>query len=312
MCNCSALGVRKKMLTENDITFFRRRIEEVLRDGNPTEWQRQFLSDVRSKFSRYGLRTRLSDKQLAILRRLTGETTKLPPEVVTERHRPEAQRPRSLPVALRSTRPFGKNPLRRNPLRIRNPLRPPRVFRRSAYSAAPSGVGSRTVLAALALVMFVGVVGSFFGGGQATLDDRPEIPPVVEQSAKVQNVVKARFTITDGDTIRLNDGTRVRLIGFNTPEKFEPRCSAEAALGNRASARLKELVSSAKTTEVTLVPCACRPGTAGTKKCNYGRSCGTLLVDGRDVGQTLISERLAVSFVCGATGCPPTPRPWCG
>jgi endonuclease YncB( thermonuclease family) len=102
------------------------------------------------------------------------------------------------------------------------------------------------------------------------------------------------------------------LVGFNTPEKFEPQCSAEAALGNRASARLKELVTGAGTTEVNLVPCACKPGTEGTKRCNYGRSCGTLSVDGRDVGQTLIAEGLAVSFICGATRCPPTPRPWCG
>ena len=31
----------------------------------------------------------------------------------------------------------------------------------------------------------------------------------------------------------------------------------------------------------------------------------------RDVGAILIEESLAVPFVCGATDCPKTPRPWC-
>lgn len=57
---------------------------------------------------------------------------------------------------------------------------------------------------------------------------------------------------------------------------------------------------------------SCKPGTEGTDKCNYGRSCGALKVDGKDVGQTLIAEGLAVPFVCGRNGCPPTPSPWCG
>ncbi|MBY5744650.1 thermonuclease family protein [Rhizobium leguminosarum] len=119
------------------------------------------------------------------------------------------------------------------------------------------------------------------------------------------------FSITDGDTIKMDDGTPVRLIGFNTPEKFEPRCDHERELGIRASKRLVEIVSSGKST-VTRVACSCKLGTGGTSKCNYGRSCGILRVDGRDVGQTLISEGLAVPFICGAGGCPPTPRPWCG
>ncbi|WP_220326542.1 hypothetical protein [Rhizobium wenxiniae] len=40
-----------------------------------------------------------------------------------------------------------------------------------------------------------------------------------------------RFTVTDGDTIRMVDGTPVRLVGFNTPEKFEPMCARQAELG---------------------------------------------------------------------------------
>jgi micrococcal nuclease len=36
-----------------------------------------------------------------------------------------------------------------------------------------------------------------------------------------------------------------------------------------------------------------------------------LSVNGRDVAETLVGEGLAVAFHCGATRCPPMPRPWC-
>ncbi|WP_245496003.1 thermonuclease family protein [Rhizobium leguminosarum] len=117
--------------------------------------------------------------------------------------------------------------------------------------------------------------------------------------------------MTDGDTVHVvGDATGTRLVGFNTPEKFSPQCEYERQLGERASSRLRELVAHGSA-RLTKVACACAPGTEGTKKCNHGRYCGTLLVDGKDVGSILISEGLAVPFVCGRTSCPPTPRPWC-
>jgi hypothetical protein len=63
--------------------------------------------------------------------------------------------------------------------------------------------------------------------------------------------------------------------------------------------------------DFTFVACSCPTGTQGTLLCNYGRACGVLRAGGRDVGEILIAEGLAVPFVCGATRCPPTPRPWC-
>ncbi|MER9420307.1 thermonuclease family protein [Mesorhizobium sp. M0306] len=125
-------------------------------------------------------------------------------------------------------------------------------------------------------------------------------------------LTRSQFTITDGDTIRLIGAAKgTRLVGFNAPESIEPRCDAEAELGRRAKARLKELVATAKL-ELKMVPCSCPAGTQGTGKCNYGRSCGSLFADGQDVGDVLVSEGLAVPFACGSTSCPPTPRPWCG
>lgn len=121
----------------------------------------------------------------------------------------------------------------------------------------------------------------------------------------------ARVNVIDGDTIRdLATGRIVRLVGFNAPETYEPECEREAALGERAKARLRELTAGSDLS-LTYVPCSCRPGTEGTNMCNYGRACGKLRADGKDVGTLLIGEGLAVSFICGATRCPPSPRPWC-
>lgn len=117
--------------------------------------------------------------------------------------------------------------------------------------------------------------------------------------------------VIDGDTIRVyHERPDVRLVGFNAPETRRAACDAEAELGARATRRLRDLVR-AGNLDFTYVKCSCPPGTEGTFICNYGRECGTLKSGGRDVGTILIEEGLAVPFVCGATRCPKTPRPWC-
>jgi endonuclease YncB( thermonuclease family) len=115
-----------------------------------------------------------------------------------------------------------------------------------------------------------------------------------------------------GDTISLNDGrANVRLVGFNAPETgHRARCEAERRKGVSARRRLGELVSNGRS-DFQQIPCSCAPGTEGTDACNFGRRCGTLRVNGVDVGATLIGEGLAARFVCGATSCPTLPRPWC-
>ena len=56
------------MLSEIEISYFRSRINDVLREGQLTGWQRQFLQDMQEKLRRYGARTRLSEKQLVFRR----------------------------------------------------------------------------------------------------------------------------------------------------------------------------------------------------------------------------------------------------
>ena len=117
--------------------------------------------------------------------------------------------------------------------------------------------------------------------------------------------------VIDGDTIRVyHQQPNVRLVGFNAPETRRAECEAEAELGARATRRLRDLIRAGHL-EFQYVQCSCPSGTEGTFACNYGRDCGTLKANGRDVGAILIEEGLAVPFVCGATHCPKTPRPWC-
>ncbi|WP_375071257.1 SH3 domain-containing protein [Sulfitobacter sp. CB-A] len=119
--------------------------------------------------------------------------------------------------------------------------------------------------------------------------------------------------IIDGDTIDVRGITpNVRLVGFNAPETWRPSCTAECQVGERATARLSQLVRNAVSIEFERVACSCRPGTEGTDRCNFGRLCGSLFVDGQDVGRTLVGEGLAVPYRCGRTSCPPRPQAWCG
>jgi endonuclease YncB( thermonuclease family) len=138
----------------------------------------------------------------------------------------------------------------------------------------------------------------------------PKLSTAVTEPVSVSASISVR--VIDGDTISLDDGQpNVRLVGFNAPETGDrARCDAERQKGDAAKRRLRELVSSGRP-EFQQIACSCAPGTEGTGACNFGRRCGTLQVNGVDVGATLIAEGLAVRFVCGATSCPKLPRPWC-
>ncbi|AMX97126.1 thermonuclease family protein [Mesorhizobium sp. M7A.F.Ca.US.014.04.1.1] len=236
------------------------------------------------RLAKYGPRTRLSPKQFAKLYEIIGSA----PSSNFERSQTAPYRPTSSPHW--------------------EPRRPgSRVAREVRYLAARF-----TRAFGFALALIVGsLIYSYVEKGEHI--SWPTMPSFARSGTGDRApLASSQFTITDGDTIRLNGSDKgTRLVGFNAPESIQPRCDAEADLGQRAKARLKELVAAAKL-ELKMVPCSCPAGTEGTGKCNYGRSCGSLFADGQDVGDILVSEGLAVPFVCGSTSCPPTPRPWCG
>jgi micrococcal nuclease len=250
----------------------RDRIGKALHRRDLTAWQRKFLTDMNAKIARYGARTQFTEKQMDALSRVLGK----PATEVSSR--------RSAPARSTSTvRPFRRQRRRRGPV--------PWMVRRFAPM--------------LLVLAVVGVIAALQG---------PSVPIVASQHLSASQPAAApvwNMHVIDGDTIRLPGESRsYRLVGFNTPETQSAQCPAERQLGNQATARLRELVD-AGTPTLQRVACACRPGTEGTDRCNFGRLCGRLSVDGRDVGAILISEGLAVPFHCGATSCPRTPRPWC-
>ncbi|RUM95275.1 thermonuclease family protein [Pseudaminobacter arsenicus] len=260
-----------------EVSILKERIAATLTQGRLTNWQRQFLTDIGGKFDRWGANTRLTEKQEQTLKRLTGFEAKAsqpgPPNFPNQ--------------AYRAPRPYRRK--RTGALAREGRWLARRFVRDFAFASA----------------LFAGV-------WLYALSDRLT-PPSVNQlfTNAPEELGVVGFTVTDGDTIRLNGEARgVRLVGFNAPETASPRCSREKELGDRAAARLKNLVRSSQIS-FKKVACACEAGTEGTQACNFGRSCGHLYVDGRDVGEILISEGLAVSFRCGDTSCPPLPRPWC-
>ncbi len=100
--------------------------------------------------------------------------------------------------------------------------------------------------------------------------------------------------VVDGDTIKI-DGESYRLMGFDTPETYRSECASELALGNQATARLRELIDQAAKITMNVEK--------GHDK--YGRWLATLAVDQKDVGDLLINEGLARRYTGG------TRRAWC-
>ncbi len=118
-----------------------------------------------------------------------------------------------------------------------------------------------------------------------------------------------RISVVDGDTISA-DGKHYRLIGIDTPESGpRAKCAAERDKAERATKRLAEIIAGGNLS-LDRVSCNCPPNTEGTGACNYGRLCGMLKSNGRDVGLMLVAEGLAKRYDCSASHCPPK-QSWC-
>lgn len=89
--------------------------------------------------------------------------------------------------------------------------------------------------------------------------------------------------VIDGDTVSLicpEDGMQsARLMGFDTPEKYAPKCLAEFLAAERASWHLRALIQRAEQMKLTH---------AG--KDQYGRLLVRLTIDGVDVARLMIRD----------------------
>lgn len=95
----------------------------------------------------------------------------------------------------------------------------------------------------------------------------------------------AGIQVFDGDTFNLN-GERIRISNIDTPELFSPKCPAEKRLARIARTRLMGLLADGQNVSLEREP----------KPDRYGRTLAKVSVNGKDIGQTLISEGLAAEW----------------
>jgi micrococcal nuclease len=86
--------------------------------------------------------------------------------------------------------------------------------------------------------------------------------------------------VIDGDTFKLGQ-RKIRIIGLDAPETHPPRCPAEAALGETATARLQALLNEGPFEMV---------GSRADMTDRYGRELRTLTRGGRSIAGQLVEE----------------------
>lgn len=99
--------------------------------------------------------------------------------------------------------------------------------------------------------------------------------------------------VVDGDTIWF-EGTKIRIADIDTPETHDYKCQAEKELGDRATARLRQILQSGT---ISLRP-------VDRDEDQYGRKLRIVMVDGESVGEALVDAGLARWYEGGR-------RPWC-
>ncbi|MCW1919794.1 thermonuclease family protein [Rhodobacter sp. KR11] len=103
--------------------------------------------------------------------------------------------------------------------------------------------------------------------------------------------------VTDGDTLHMIcDGAKhkVRLLGYDTPEIYSPKCASEKAMGLEATRLMEGLVAAGPVTGVTF---------KGQDR--YGRDLAWVEVAGRDLTEVMLASGLAVVYV------PKRKMDWC-
>lgn len=124
--------------------------------------------------------------------------------------------------------------------------------------------------------------------GLATMPSPPAArsePSVEAKSDSARPRATPHLRVIDGDTVEdMGADITYRLVNIDTPETGpRARCAAERTLGDRATRQARTLISAADTVEL-------RP-TGRIDR--YGRTIAFVLIDGRDLGETLIADGLA-------------------
>lgn len=134
-------------------------------------------------------------------------------------------------------------------------------------------------MAVLLSVIHLGLLTGCIGSGSSDIEPVANLPICGARQPNTSD----KTCIVDGDTLWLN-GVNIRLKDFDTPESRTNICGSftEIDLAHAATDRLQELLNSNAWTIETY-------GMDGTGK----RRLATINVDGEDIGDILIRERLA-------------------
>ncbi len=130
------------------------------------------------------------------------------------------------------------------------------------------------------------------------LDDGPTLP--------ADRLDGSDIYVIDGDTVALScvswpcKSEHIRILDIDAPEIHEPSCDAEAKAGNAAKERLAALLRG-KSVEIKR-----------TAHDQYGRTLAHLTIDGKNVGQTLLTEGFALPMRSGFVTKEVRKKYWCG
>lgn len=163
-------------------------------------------------------------------------------------------------------------------------------FRAASQRRARLGVAMLWVAAFLAVASAASFAVPYLLPAQQATARGPDI--VFLQLPMCQNG-RGSDCVIDGDTFRL-EGQSVRIADIDTPETRDYGCAAEKALGDRATARMRQLLNAG--------PFELQGYERDEDQ--YGRKLRIVTRDGQSLGQILVAEGLARTWD-GAR------HPWC-
>lgn len=126
----------------------------------------------------------------------------------------------------------------------------------------------------------------------------PSIADLVNMATKTAESDRGQcriLNVVDGDTVTLMCAVsglgRARILGYDTPEKYAPKCTGEFLRAERASWALRTLIQQADRIEITH---------QGADQ--YGRELIVLKLDGMDVARAMIRAGHARQYGGGLRG----------
>lgn len=340
----TAYGVGKMPFSPERTTEIQSRIRAKLEGQDVNDWERSFLTNMEAKFAKDGTRTSLSKAQFAKLHKILGleqGTSPAPSRPAPQPPRPQPKRTQNpiktarrvvnaprravkraerqlvLPllvvvgvVALIGSlsAPTGGNPTstRSTPPVVSTPSASYVYVTGSSVNQRQGPSTSYAVMGSLRQGVRVEVLSrdgqwtqirSNLGDGwmasRYLTAQRPASEPA-SQSEPRGTIRASAVRVVDGDTIEYG-GLSIRLTGYDTPETYYAQCQAEKDRGDAATERLRQLIRGAGTLQLFL----------REERDRYGRGLGSLLSDGRNVGDVPISEGLARPYNGGQR------RGWC-